>query len=79
MSALTKAQIAALQEVADGRVTRVYSNTGNVIKGTSPKTLWSLDRLGLIGDAARSGGIHVVKQVLTVKGYNALKGVGGFQ
>lgn len=74
---LTKAQIAALQAVKNGRVFREYRRDGNKLyslSGNGAKALWALDKMKLIrdGEDKNAGVVITTKQVLTKAGEDAL-------
>ena len=77
MSRLTEAERRALQAVADGKVTRVYTQEGNTMHsaaGNGARTLWALARKELITDGPSTGNYYVTcTQVLTKEGRAALK------
>lgn len=77
MEGLTKGERRALEAVAAGKVERLYRNDGNVFKppqGVSVRSLWFLDRKGLIRDGESDGGILQarIKMMLTPAGEYAM-------
>lgn len=74
---LTKAEVRALRATYNGRVVRVYTATGNTLKGpkgVSSTTLWRLDERKFIADGNRTTGGYELRcpQVVTLDGQKAL-------
>jgi hypothetical protein len=74
---LTTAQRRVLKIAAEGKVTRTYRSDGNVLKGPPGenfgRTLWDLDRAGLIEDERMKGYRTCFRQVITAAGRAALE------